>query len=159
MARVPEGGVSVTWMARWREADAAVAAGGGDWDGWIEATYEVFRAIEPHLTLQGQPWWRAVRARAEHAPPPIAAAVALLDALDARDGARLAPLVADQLAQADPVLPATFLSLVGLIDLELRGADARERRAYVARHMAERGLGDSDADVAYRVLRAYAARP
>lgn len=159
VARVPEGGVSVTLMERWREADAALAAGGSDWDGWIEATYEVFRVIEPHLVLQGQPWWRAVRSRARQAPAPVAAAVDLLDALDARDGPQLAPLVAAQLDDDAPVLPATFLSLVGLVDLELRGASAAERRAYAERHMADRGLGDSDADVAYRVLRAYGARP
>ena len=50
-------------------------------------------------------------------------------------------------------------AVAGIVSLELRGASAAVRQAFVDKHMRDLGTGDDNEDYALRVLKAYASRP
>jgi predicted membrane-bound spermidine synthase len=158
----PEGRVgqlSAELMTRWHERsqqlDTAV-----DWGHWLTATWDVYRETAAHLPVHRAAWWDEVRAIAagEGVPSDVAQSIELLDALSARDGERLWPLVTSTLQRDDFPLPIALRTIAGAIALELRGAPADERQQFAARHMAGIGNGDESEDVAYRIVRAWAER-
>ena len=60
-------------------------------------------------------------------------------------------------------LPISLRTIAGVVALELNGATAEERKAFVEDYMSSIGNGDDDKplaseDLAYQVIRTYAAR-
>ncbi len=155
VVRTPEGGVSVAAMRTYREAARALDEGRGTWGEFLTAVYEVFRRTASHTRLAGTAFWTDVLRRSEGAPAPYRASIELLDAIDRRDGEAIARLVEAQDPGTPGALPGGFVSLAGAVALELRGAGPDERRTYADTVMAAYGTGDTDADLAYQVLRAY----
>ena len=94
----------------------------------------------------------------EDVPPEVRQSVALLTALSSRDGEVLLPLVLESLEAETFPLPLKLRTIAGVVALEENGASASERQAFVDRWMAEVGNGTGSEDVAYQVIRAYAAR-
>jgi hypothetical protein len=129
-----------------------------DWNAWLTATYDVYREVAPHLDVRSTAWWAEVRALATAAPERVRLTLELLDALAARDGPRLWPLVQEALGREDHELPLATRTVAGAIALELNGASGEERRRFVAEHMANVGNGETNEEYAYRVIRSFVAR-
>ncbi|RMG96201.1 MAG: spermidine synthase [Deltaproteobacteria bacterium] len=158
VARTPEGGVSVGPMRVYRETAAALDRGETSWGSYLTAVYEVFRLTEPYVRLSGTAFWADVRRRAADAPPGVREGLDLLDAVDRRDAPAITRLVATYEGADEGALPGGFVALAGALALELSGASLEERRRYAREQMANYGLGETDADLAFRALRAYVAR-
>jgi hypothetical protein len=160
--RVGGGELSGEAMSTWRDANGNVQlVESPDWHDWLEATWAVFEATAPHLDLAQQPWWREVLSVAArpNAPQNIRDSIELLDALVVRDGDRIWRVVERTIALDDFPLSKQIRAVAGIIALELRGADASQRKAFVDKHMADLGVGGTNEDYGLRVLKSYAARP
>jgi spermidine synthase len=166
LVRAYEGGhddvhrtLSVELMTQW-QASSQHLESAVDWGQWLAATYAIYRESASHLPIHTTAWWQEVLTLAQRAgvPSDVAISVELLDALSARDGERLWPLVLDTLERDDSALPLAVRTIAGAIALELRGAAATERRAFAAEHMAGIGNGGENEDIAYQVVRAWAER-
>jgi hypothetical protein len=94
----------------------------------------------------------------EDVPPQVRESIALLTALSRRDGEALLPLVRASLQAETFPLPLKLRTIAGVVALEESGASATERGAFVERWMADVATGNSSEDLAYQVIRAYAAR-
>jgi len=139
------------------------------WDVWLTSTYAVYEQVAPHMPVHGTPWWRAVQAVAieRKAPAWVRDALALLDALSRRQGARLWRLADASLRDAASPLPRSLRIVAGLIALELIGAEQSQRVRFADEFMQGWGRGAVNAhgvfevtsqDYALRVMAAYARR-
>ena len=149
-------------MNVWRDATDELAGDDAErWSTWLQATYEIYRQTASHFEVERSPWWQEVRAlaSAEDTPADVQLAVELLDAMSAKDGPRLQKAVDACIDREDFPLPDTIRTIAGMLALEIVGADAATRHAFVERYMNPIGNGTGSEDYAYQVLRAYAARP
>jgi predicted membrane-bound spermidine synthase len=158
-APLPEG-QSAERVDRWRTQEKRAAAGEADWVAWLNATYDLYREVGPHLAVHRTPWWPQVlaRARSEAAPAEVRETIELLDALDRREGERLWAAVQALLDARDYQIPPRMVRIAGVVALELRDAPRAERVAFAEAHMAD-AIGDETSEGrAYAALRAYALR-
>jgi len=91
-------------------------------------------------------------------PSDIRESIELLDALVMRDGDRIWKIVDRTIALDDFPLSKQIRAVAGIVALELRGVDAKQRQAFVDKHMRDLGTGGTNEDYALRVLKSYAAR-
>lgn len=144
-----------------RDADQTIWS----WQSWLSATYEVYRQVAPHIPVYETAWWQDVRriGTQQDAPESIVLSIELLDALASQDGPRLWNAVERALSDHDFPLPRPLCAIAGLVALELTHAPTQKRHDFVAEFMPVGAQGvvrsDQSEDVAYRVLRAYGARP
>ncbi|MBC8071619.1 MAG: spermidine synthase [Deltaproteobacteria bacterium] len=153
--------LSAASMTEWRDATANLQlVEHPDWEGWFQATYDVYAETASHIDLRNMPWWREVLAVAGRADVPndVRDGVDLLDALVQRDSERISAMVAKTIGQENFAIPLTLRTVAGVIALELRSAPAPERKAFVEKYMMSLGNGGDNEDYAYRTIRAYAAR-
>lgn len=153
--------LSAASMSAWRDATSNLQlVEHPDWEGWFQATYDVYEETASHLDLRTQPWWREVLAVAAKpdVPEDVRDGIELLDGLVQQDAARISAVVEKTIAQPDFAIPLTLRTVAGVIALELQGAPATERKAFVEKHMTKLGNGGENEDYAYRAIRAYAAR-
>jgi spermidine synthase len=162
-ARMPAT-LSGATMSLWRDRLAELDSTDG-WRSWLNTTYDIYRETASHFAVHETPWWQEVKqiAAREDAPADIKLTIDLLDALSARDGERLWPLVRRSLPREEFALPIALRTIAGVVALELNGASAEERQAFVDDYMSAIGNGDDDKplaseDLAYQVIRTYAAR-
>jgi predicted membrane-bound spermidine synthase len=157
-ARAPAG-LTPALMTDWRDRSRPLRSP-VDWEHWLTATWDVYRETAPHLPVHRSAWWGEVQeiASGSDVPSGVVLSVDLLGALSARDGERLWPLVTAALERDDFALPVAVRTIAGAVALELRGASAKQRKAFVDQHMAAIGNGSESEDVAYRVVRAWVAR-
>jgi predicted membrane-bound spermidine synthase len=151
-------------MAHWRDMLDELDSTDG-WRSWLNATYEIYKETASHYDVHLTPWWTHVKqvAARKEAPSDVKLVIELLDALSARDGKRLWPLVKQALPREEFALPTALLTIAGVVALELEGAGAAERKAFVEEYMMDIGNGSREEppaseDLAYQVIRAYAAR-
>lgn len=154
-------GVSLTTMNQWIDAQRRVLADEGDWDAWVEKTYGVYINLVPHLRLDDITWWHEVReaARDHDAPAEVLTFLDALDALQARDGARLLARLADLDAADSKLLTPGMRAIAGMIARELTDADPESRRRWVDTDM--QGVADGELRgerLAFEALQAFAAR-
>ena len=154
--------LSVTPMNLWIDEQRKVEADLPDWDEWIRLTYGIYTQVAPHIDLPGTPWWAEVRrtVTAHGAPAELVSVIDTLDALQARDGARLQRGLDDLERRGSTLLSEGMVSIAGMVALELRGADAETRRKYAVEHMSAVTASDepSAENLAYRSLRAFVER-
>jgi spermidine synthase len=153
--------LSAATMSAWRDATANLQlVEHPDWEMWIQATYDVYEETASHIDLRTQPWWREVLAVAGRpdVPDDVHDGIELLDALVQQDADRIWTMVGKTITREDIAIPLTLRTVAGVIALELRGAPAAERKAFVERYMLSLGNGGDNEDYAYRTIRAYAAR-
>jgi hypothetical protein len=155
-------------MAHYRER-LDTARDTGEWKEWFGAVYEIYRQTASHINVHETDWWHDVLEVASTAElsEDETLSIELLDAMSRQDGERLWTLVerslppspseADVAANPFPI-PLALRTIAGVVALELKGAPAAERRAFAERWMANIGEGDASEDLAYRVVRTYAAR-
>lgn len=153
--------VSLTTMNQWIDEQQKITAGDGDWDDWLVKTYGVYINLTPHLRLAGMKWWQDVLTTAQDrgAPSEVVLFLDALDALDARDGARLRTRLAELELKKSTLFTPGMKAIAGMIARELTDADAAERRAWVDKHMS--GVADGEVRgerLAFEALRAYASR-
>ena len=158
-ARVPAT-LSAAAMDHWRSMTQLLDADAESWPRWMHATYEVYSQVASHLPIHETPYWQHVRMLTQRvdAPEDVREAIDLLDALSRRDGDALWPRVQGALEREQFPLSPSLLTIAGVVALEARGAPASERRAFVQAHMAGLGNDTTSEDLAYQVIRAYAAR-
>jgi hypothetical protein len=151
--------LNAAYIADWRDHTRALG-NKPDWKAWLRSTYEVYRQTASHFDVRSSRWWQDVLVAASEnsAPEDVADAIELLDAMAAKDGERLWAVANKTLPKEEFPLPLALRSIAGMLALEMRGASAQERHAYVDRWMKDIGHGDDSEDYAYRVLRAYASR-
>jgi len=157
--RVGEG-LSGALIATWREANKALSIDHPDWHDWLEATWAVYEAVAPHMDLSHQPWWREVLgvAARKDMPQDVRDSIELLDALVVQDADRLWLVVERTIVHEDFPLSMQLRAVAGLIALELKGADAATRTAFVDKYMKDLGVGGENEDYAVRVIKSYATR-
>ena len=126
----------------------------------------MYREVSPHMDLAEQPWWKHVVATAAkpEATPLAKDAIALLDGLVVQDAARINDVLERRMNDISFPIPKPLMAVAGAIALEIEGAGAAERRAYLEQHMKRRWwAGETELDTnertAYRVIQAYVARP
>jgi spermidine synthase len=156
--RFPDG-VSLTTMNQWIDAQQRILADEGDWDLWVERTYGVYINLVPHLGLGDVQWWQDVHATArDHgAPAEVLTFLDVLDALQARDGARLLAALTALDTSGSELLTPGMRAIAGMVAHELNG-DPEARRAWAA---SMRGVADGELRgerLAYEALQAHAAR-
>jgi spermidine synthase len=153
-------GMSTRDMDAWRTQTTLAAEGHPDWTAWLSATYEVYRATASHFAVHESRWWREVldMSTGNDVPMTVREAIGLLDALSAKDAARLSASVETALQVEDYPLPPEIVAIGGVVALELQGATAEEKRAFARAHMAGKHEGTTSADFAYQVVRDYASR-
>ncbi len=153
--------LSATAMTTWQAADAQLGgAGSPDWDGWMRATFEVYRAVAPHMELRDMPFWRRVQTKAARAdaPQPVVDAIGLLDALLAKDAETILEITARRIGDEGFAIPKSLQTVAVVVALELKGAALADRRAFVDANMMDLHNGGTNEDTAYRVIRAFATR-
>jgi predicted membrane-bound spermidine synthase len=157
--------LSAASMSNWREADNNLKlVASPDWRAWLVATYEVYRETAPHLDLREMPFWKHVRdvAAGPDVPSDVVDAINLLDALLVRDAARadvIMEIIGRRLDDEQFAIPQSLQTVAGVVALALRDAPLEERKAFVDKHMSQLHKGNTNADVAYQVIRAWAAAP
>lgn len=158
-ARVPAT-LSGAAMDHWRSMTQFIDSDPEPWPRWMHATYEVYAEVAPHLRIHETPFWQHVRTlmMRDDVPPHVRDSIALLTALSSRNGEELLPLVRESLLAENHPLPLQLRTIAGVVALEETGASATERKAFVQRWMADLATGNSSNDLAYQVVRAYAAR-
>jgi SAM-dependent methyltransferase len=160
--RVGGGELSAETMSTWRDANGNVQlVSSPDWYDWLEATWAVYELVAPHIDLAQEPWWREVLSVAarKDVPDDVRESIELLDALVVQDGDRIWKVVDRTIALEDFPLSKQIRAVAGIVALELRGVDAKQRQGFVDKHMRDLGTGGSNEDYALRVLKSYAARP
>jgi spermidine synthase len=153
--------LSAAAMSTWREADNNLRlVAKPDWSEWVRATYEVYREVASHMELRDLPFWKHIQQVAAQTDAPAEAkdAIGLLDALLARDPDAILEILGRRMDDEAFAIPKSLRTVAGVIALELRAAGLDERRAFVEQNMMKLHNGDTNEDVAYRVIRAYAAR-
>jgi predicted membrane-bound spermidine synthase len=153
--------VSVTSMNLWIDEQRKVEADLPDWDEWIARTYAVYTAVAPHIRLGGTPWWQTVvkTVRERDASEELRVVVDVLDALQAQDGPRLLRGLDDLKARGSTVLSEGMTSIARMVALELAHADHDARAKFVEAEMGTIATDEASSEnLAYRALRAYAAR-
>jgi hypothetical protein len=147
-------------MATWQDRNEHVTEGGGDWDAWFQATYEVYNLTASWVDLRGHPWWKTVVevVREHEAPADVAQATMLLDALVQRDGPRIMAIVDEMRTKPNPHFDPRLVALSGAMGLELVDAPEDARRAFAREFMSKFGHEDDSDDHAFRVIRSYTAR-
>lgn len=153
--------VSLTIMNQWIDEQRKALDSEADWDRWIEKTYGVYINLVPHVRVAGTHWWKIVRSTlsVQGAPEELGLFVDVLDALDARDGARLKKGLDALDRDKSKLLTPGMRSIAGMIARELTGAGDDERRAWVHGNM--QGVADGEIRgerLAYEALAAYGAR-
>lgn len=153
-------GISLTTMNQWIDEQQRLFAGTGDWDAWVERTYGVYINLVPHLRLGDVQWWHDVQtaAREHHAPAEVLIFLDVLDALQARDGARLLERLDALDATGSKLLTQGMRAIAGMIAHEL-SSDPEARRAWAGASM--RGVADDELRgerLAFEALQAHAAR-
>ncbi|HEY8379299.1 MAG TPA: hypothetical protein VIK91_22550, partial [Nannocystis sp.] len=154
-------GLSLTTMNRWIDEQNRILEGAPDWNAWIEKTYGVYINLVPHLRLGDTDWWREVQrtARDHDAPAEVLTFLDALDALQARDGARLLARLDDLDAIGSKLLTPGMRAIAGMIARELTDAPPESRRDWARNNM--RGVADRERRgerLAYEALQAFAAR-
>ncbi|MFY0538513.1 hypothetical protein [Nannocystis pusilla] len=152
--------ISLTTMNQWIDEQRRIVAGIDDWNAWVEATYGVYINLVPHVRLDDVAWWKEVRdtARDHHAAPEVLAFLDALDALQARDPARLRARLDELDGQRSKLLTKGMRAISGMVARELAD-DAPGRREWAASNME--GVADAELRgerLAYEALRAYASR-
>ncbi|WAS92885.1 hypothetical protein [Nannocystis punicea] len=152
--------ISLTTMNQWVDEQRRITAGIDDWNSWVEATYGVYINLVPHLRLDDVAWWKEVRdtARDHHASAEVLAFLDALDALQARDAARLRARLDELDAANSKLLTKGMRAISGMVARELAGDEAG-RRAWADSNME--GVADAELRgerLAYEALRAYAGR-
>jgi predicted membrane-bound spermidine synthase len=152
--------LSAADMDIWRSSTDLLEAADPDWNGWLSATYEIFRLTASHFGVHETAWWDEAMAvgASEQAPTLVRSSMELMDALSRQDGARIREAVDLALVTPDFPLPDTFVTTAGVVALELVRAPAEQRRGFADRHMTQLHTGTSNADYAFQVIRAYAQR-
>jgi len=153
--------LSLTTMNLWIDEQRKVTDDTADWDGWVEKTYGVYINLVPHLRLDDVQWWKDVRRTADErgAPEEVRIFLDALDALQARDGARLLARLGELDARSSKLLTSGMRAIAGMIARELTGAAEADRRAWARDNM--RGVADAELRgerLAYEALQAYAGR-
>ncbi|MBL9103693.1 MAG: hypothetical protein JNL82_22290 [Myxococcales bacterium] len=151
----------VTAMNNWMDAQRALQGATPDWDDWIARTYSVYTLVAPHVPLGGTRWWDEVKQTVKdpRASDELRRVVDVLDALDARDGARLQRGLDDLRARKSVVLSDGMLTIAGMVANELLGVDPARRRQFVEAYMQDMANDQPTSEnLAYRALRAYAGR-
>ncbi len=159
--RVGGGELSGAAMATWRDSTSNLElVSSPDWHDWLESTWAVYEQVASHLDLSTTAWWREVLAIAARpdVPTEVRDSIEMLDALVVKDGDRLWKVVEKTIEPEDFPLSKQIRAVAGIIALELRGADAKTRQAFVDKHMKSMGKGGSNEDYALRVLKSYASR-
>jgi spermidine synthase len=154
-------GVSLTPMNQWIEAQRRIEAGLDEWDPWIERTYGVYINLVPHVQLSDVAWWQDVlaTARDHDAPAEVRLFLAALDALQARDGARLLAHLERLDASGSLLLTRGMRAIAGMVARELSDAPPASRRAWAEREMVGVADGEDRGErLAFEALQAYAAR-
>ena len=152
--------LSAAAMSSWRETLSELDTLEG-WDGFVRATYEVYKQTASHLDIHETPWWQEVVhvVAREDAPEEAKLTIELLDAMSARDGKRLWPLAEEALSRGDDFeLPLALRSIAGAVALELVDAPDDERHKFVKQWMKDIGTGTESEDLAYQVIRDYVSR-
>jgi hypothetical protein len=153
--------LSAEAMSTWRDADNNLRlVAEPDWDEWVRATYEVYREVAPHMEMRDMPYWKHVRevAAKSEAPARVKDAIGLLDGMLAKDPDAILAILDRHMDDESFAIPKSLMTVAGVVALELRMASAEERRAFVDRNMMKLHPGNENEDVAYRVIRSYAAR-
>jgi spermidine synthase len=148
-------------MSTWRDADNNLRlVAKPDWDEWVRATYEVYREVAPHMEMRDMPFWKHVQevAAKSEAPARVKDAIGLLDGMLAKDADAILAILDRNIDDESFAIPKSLMTVAGVVALELRMASADERRAFVDRNMMSLHPGNDNEDVAYRVIRSYAAR-
>ncbi len=158
-ARVPTT-LSSAAMDHWRSMTQLIDGDPNQWARWLYATYEVYAQVASHLPIHETPFWQHVRMLMQRpdVPEDVRESIDLLTALSRQDGDTLLPLVESSLELSEHPLPLSFRTTAGVVALETKGASAAERQAYVERWMSEINNENTSDDLAYQVIRAYAAR-
>ncbi|MCY1055943.1 hypothetical protein [Nannocystis sp. SCPEA4] len=152
--------ISLTTMNQWIDEQRRITAGIDDWNAWVEATYGVYINLVPHLRLDDVAWWKEVRSTAQehNAPAEVLAFLDALDALQARDAARLRSRLDELDGKNSTLLSKGMRSIAGMVARELDGDEAG-RRTWAQNNMD--GVADAELRgerLAYEALRAYAGR-
>ncbi len=155
--------VDASAMNDWLDKSGAVTAGTPDynaWTTWLHATWRVFEYVEPHVRLNGTPWWADVThiVATPDIPKSVSLGFELLDAVARRDAVAMSTAAEAVLAREDVALPRQYAAVVGMIALELKGAPQDIRRAYADRYMAIDDVPTTSPDRAFAALRAYLER-
>lgn len=152
--------IDVSVMKVWRTADQNLSRGIASWSEWVRATYGVFQVIAPYVEFGQSAWWREVRDRVRGAetpaPPEVARAIEVLDALVTEDGPRLTRLVQLEFDDPGALLPDHFVAVTGLVALRMTGATRESLRDYAQTRMDLAAPNEIGAAFAYRSFRAWA---
>ncbi|MGH1341058.1 MAG: fused MFS/spermidine synthase [Nannocystales bacterium] len=152
--------MSAAAMDHWQSMTRFIDSDPEPWSRWMYATYEIYAQVASHLPIHETPFWQHVRTLMlrDDVPPQVRDAVALLTDLSRRDGESLLPLVQRSLESEGFPLPLELRTIAGVVALEETSASPAERQAFVDRWMMDVATGNSSEDLAYQVVRAYAAR-
>ena len=158
-ARVPAT-LSTAAMDHWRSVTQLLDSDTESWPRWMYATHEVYAQVASHLPIHETPFWNHVLVLNQRpsVPQDVRDAIGLLDALSRQDGATLLSLVQASLELESFPISRSLRTTAGVVALEAMNAPASERQAFVRAHMADLNNENTSEDLAYQVIRAYAAR-